>query len=130
MPTLGDLREERKEFRPHPTSPAGARRFVAEVLEGSSWSESTPVLVLLTSELVTNAVIHAETPVDVIVRSSPERVRVEVVDGSTRAPLRRLARTVDEWGRGLGVVETLSTRWGVQCADWGKSVWFELDALS
>src|SRR2546423_7900565 len=98
---VGDLREERKEFRPHPTSPAGARRFVSEVLEGSSWSDSTAVLVLLTSELVTNAVIHAETPLDVIVRATPERVRVEVVDGSTRAPLRRLAHTVDEWGRGL-----------------------------
>ena len=130
MPALEDLREQRKEFRPHPTSPAGARRFVAEVLDGSSWSESTPVLVLLTSELVTNAVVHAETPVDVIVRSSPERVRVEVVDGSTRAPLRRLARGDDEWGRGLGVVESLSSRWGVQCAEWGKSVWFELDAVS
>ena len=130
MSTLGDLREERKEFRPHPTSPAGARRFVAEVLDGSSWTESTPILVLLTSELVTNAVIHAETPVDVIVRSCPDRVRVEVVDGSTRAPLRRLAQGDDEWGRGLGVVETLSSRWGVECAEWGKSVWFELDAVS
>jgi hypothetical protein len=130
MPGAGDLREERKEFRPHPTSPAGARRFVTEVLDGSRWTDSTSVLVLLTSELVTNAVIHAETPLDVIVRSTSDRVRVEVVDGSTRAPLRRLARTVDEWGRGLGVVETLSSRWGVQCADWGKSVWFELDAVS
>src|SRR5438270_6285246 len=105
MPGSGELHEQHKEFRPHPTSPAGARRFVAEAVEGSSWTESTSILALLTSELVTNAVIHAETPVDVIVRSTAERIRVEVIDGSTRAPLRRLAFTVDEWGRGLGVVE-------------------------
>jgi anti-sigma regulatory factor (Ser/Thr protein kinase) len=113
-------------FTAHPTSPSAARRFVAETVEKFGCDRHAHLAVLMANELVTNAVVHAGTPVTVVVQADDEGVRVEVHDQNPRPPLRRIAFGEDEAGRGLAVVESLSTRWGVDALEGGKSVWFEL----
>ena len=53
-------------------------------------------------------------------------VRVEVADGSAALPRPREATAVDEGGRGLALVEALSSSWGAELGEGGKTVWFEL----
>ena len=81
---------------------------------------------LLVSELVTNAILHARSPIDLVVRKVRTAVRVEVYDeGSGLA--RPLHPELDAAaGRGLGLVEAVATRWGVDEAEVGKTVWFEI----
>ena len=89
-------------------------------------------LLLATSELVTNAILHGEGPVAVAVWPGPVVLRVEVSDDGRATPQPRQDHDEDdEAGRGLQIVEVLSSRWGV----WpkrhapGKTVWFELGEL-
>jgi two-component sensor histidine kinase len=83
-----------------------------------------------TSELVTNALLHATPPLSVRVRGTREHPRVEVHDGSAQVPLmpRPEPREEDDilltFGRGLGIVARCSTAWGVEVEDDGKLVWF------
>ena len=83
---------------------------------------------LLTSELVTNAVLHAGTDLTLTVSRDTERdvVRVSVVDGSEAAPARRAHSTFSTGGRGLGIVAEESQAFGVDSFQGGKAVWFEL----
>ena len=119
--------EAKTHLSSHPTSAAAARRFVGEVL--SKWSgpvdPEDPALVC-TDELVTNAIVHVASDIDVVVRWCEGTLRVEVHDRSTTPPLRRLAGLTDDAGRGLQLVEALSERWGVVSENGGKAVWFEL----
>ena len=90
--------------------------------------------VLLTSELVTNAVLHGLTPVTVLVSDDGVRVRVEVADGRP-GPLSLPSEgpAADRIsGRGLGIVDHLADRWGCrpQQDPAGKVVWFELSHLN
>jgi DNA-binding NarL/FixJ family response regulator len=110
------------------TSSAGhARRFVDEVL--SRW-RCEPLLddvQLLVSELVTNAVVHAGSEVEVAVRLLPDALRIEVIDRAPGTPLRPGSPEEDaESGRGLLLVETLARAWGVDEVEGGKAVWFEV----
>ena len=68
-------------------SVAVARRFVEQVLAEIARPAAIDVVVLLTSELVTNAVVHAGTPIDVVVRDLHGRVQVEVVDAGQQVPV-------------------------------------------
>jgi DNA-binding NarL/FixJ family response regulator len=110
------------------TASAGAaRRFVDEVLSRWRCDSLLDDVQLLVSELVTNAVVHAGSEVEVAVRLLADAVRIEVID---RAPTMRL-RPSDppqdaESGRGLLLVETLATAWGVEPVEGGKAVWFEV----
>jgi anti-sigma regulatory factor (Ser/Thr protein kinase) len=82
---------------------------------------------LLTSELVTNAVLHAGTPIELVVEERPDAVRVEVRDTSDEVPVRRQVSPDATYGRGLALVEAVARDWGVrQIPDDGKAVWFEL----
>lgn len=88
-------------------------------------------LLLLVSELVTNAVVHAGTP-SVLRLLLPGRhtqgaVRVEVADLSTCPPRQRHADGEDTNGRGLELVSVLADRWGWQREGFGKRIWCELD---
>ena len=88
-------------------------------------------VVLATSEVVTNALLHGEGRVMVEVRPSADGVRVEVTDQGYRRPhVRRVHGDEDESGRGLHIVEMLTSRWGVtpSTSGPGKTVWFELDS--
>jgi hypothetical protein len=109
-------------------SPAHARRFVDATLGSWQRGEFAERASLLVSELVTNAVLHAGTPLDVVLRLGADRLRVEVRDGSPRLPERKHYATTASTGRGLLLVEALAAAWGVEEAGGGKVVWFELVA--
>jgi len=82
---------------------------------------------LLTSELVTNAVIHATTPVELTLSGHDGRLRVLVEDGDDRIPAPvPIERSGPHGGFGLQIVERLASAWGVAPRDNGKAVWFEV----
>jgi anti-sigma regulatory factor (Ser/Thr protein kinase) len=86
---------------------------------------------LLTSEVVTNALVHAravgadEGP-DLVVRIHRGSVRVEVYDVSPEVPVRRNPEPMDPGGRGMCIVDELARDWGVDHLPTGKRVWFEV----
>jgi len=89
-------------------------------------------VLLLLSELVSNAVRHAGVSPDESVRVGlrrwPRRVRVEVVDRGTDSTQVRVSPSGDEFGGwGLVLVERISARWGVGAGAGGTCVWFEID---
>ncbi|MFL6054144.1 MAG: SpoIIE family protein phosphatase [Actinoallomurus sp.] len=108
-------------FPPEVASVAAARRFVGETLRG--WGvDDVDDAMLLTSELVTNAIVHAGTEVEVVCEVVGGQVRVEVHD---RHQARRVPVPGDQVsGRGLLFPETLATSWGVTYGSGGKHVWF------
>ena len=115
-------------FEPGSSSVREARRFVASVLEDVG-DERADDAALLTSELATNAVIHAQSAYTVAVRRAEDgRVRVEVADASAAVARRCRYSATSGTGRGLGMVEDLAAAWGIDDgAPGGKVVWFELD---
>lgn len=107
-----------------------ARRFVDEVLSRWRCEEVLDDVKLLVSELVTNAVVHAGSEVQVAVRLLNDAVRIEVVDRSPATSLRPTHPTQDaESGRGLLLVETMASAWGVEPLEHGKAVWFEVPRI-
>ena len=111
-----------------PESASRARRHVAAAIEDDP--ELSEIAVLLVSELVANAVLHAGTPCVVRVDVDDQRVRVEVRDEDPRLPTVKDYGPDAVTGRGLHIVESLSDRWGVDGDERGKTVWFELDRPS
>jgi DNA-binding NarL/FixJ family response regulator len=109
-----------------PESAATARRFVDETLRQWDCGELFDVVALLTSELVTNAILHAHSDIELSVSLTPNGIRIDVVDQSAGLPALRQASQDDTSGRGLSLVEALATAWGVDERPGGKSVWFEL----
>jgi anti-sigma regulatory factor (Ser/Thr protein kinase) len=81
---------------------------------------------LLTSETVTNAVLHGRSEIRLTVETSTTRMRVEVGDDNNREPTRRPYDSGALDGRGMNLVDALSSAWGVEAAQCGKVVWFEL----
>ncbi len=114
------------------TSPRDARRFLTRTL--AQWhvgAEPTDTVCLLATELVTNSVLYAGTPIDLLVERWDSMVRVQVCDRSTQLPVARPHRSMSSLtGRGLSLVKDLSARWGVTPRDTGKSVWFELSTAA
>lgn len=106
---------------------AQARTLIAQRLHHLP-DESLEVVLLLTSELVTNAVRHGTGPVCVTVAWDDGRVRVEVEDQSPEWPVVQPVDRDAVNGRGLILVESLSSGWGVLAGGTGKTVWFTLDA--
>ncbi len=110
-------------------SVGAARRFVAETMRRHrALPETIDVACLLTSELVTNALVHARSRVDLTVVVGVAGFRVEVGDTSPVAAERREIALDGLSGRGLRIVEAMSSRWGWSPSNDGKNVWFELDA--
>ena len=122
-----------------PASPPSvrlARDWVAGVLREIGRGELAESARLAVSELVTNAILHAEPPMTVHVRGTPDHPRVEVTDQSLVPPQRKhssLLVDLDDdfsWttmGRGLDLVATHSVKWGADISPngLGKVVWFE-----
>lgn len=101
-------------------------------MAGSGIAADEPLaetLVLLVSELVTNAVVHTGRPAVLRLLFGPGcgTVRVEVADRSAAPPLQRHADGGDTHGRGLELVDGLADRWGWQPEGAGKHIWCELD---
>ena len=84
--------------------------------------------VLLTSELVTNAVLHARTEIDLILTIRENLIRVEVWDHDSTEPEKHDPDDEDTSGRGLLLVEAMASAWGVRAHREGKCVWFEVAA--
>jgi anti-sigma regulatory factor (Ser/Thr protein kinase) len=108
-------------------SASRARRFVAAALRRWDCPDDIldPVL-LLTSELVTNAYRHAGTETRVSVGFDDDRARVEVRDVGAGEPELRPHDTGRVDGRGLQIVDALADRWGYHSTEAGTAVWFEL----
>jgi anti-sigma regulatory factor (Ser/Thr protein kinase) len=126
------------EIRPDPAEVGRARKWARSRLAGSGIAADEPLaetLVLLVSELVTNAVVHTGLPAVLrlcLPRVLTERstVRVEVADACGRAPQPRCAEGDATGGRGLALVDGLADRWGWVMEGAGKRIWCELDRCS
>jgi anti-sigma regulatory factor (Ser/Thr protein kinase) len=106
-------------------SPAAARSLVRDALATFS-ADTSELAQLLVSELVTNAVLHARTPVVLQVRIDGDRVKVAVNDGSGTCPKPGATSAGATGGRGLQLVNSLAGSWGWQQTLGGKCIWFEL----
>ncbi|MFI0777983.1 ATP-binding protein [Streptomyces sp. NPDC021212] len=141
------------EVRPDPAEVSRARRWARSRLAGSGIGADEPLaetLILLISELVTNAVVHTGCPAVLRMRFPAQTgttgggsdgsaepatdkgpalgtVRVEVADASARAPRQRRADEEATNGRGLELVDGLADRWGWQPEGAGKRIWCEID---
>ncbi|MFF7730529.1 ATP-binding protein [Streptomyces sp. NPDC008001] len=127
------------EVRADPAEVGRARRWARSRLACSGIGVDEPLaetLILLISELVTNAVVHTGCPA--VLRmlfpggagmpgACGGTVRVEVADISARPPRRRCAGGEDTGGRGLELVDGLADRWGWQAEGSGKRIWCEVD---
>ncbi|MEY9846914.1 PAS domain S-box-containing protein [Streptacidiphilus sp. BW17] len=103
-----------------------ARHFVRETLAGWGLDSLCDVAELLVSELVSNALLHADQPTEL--RLIRDRVlTIAVTDTDARAPRLRHASTEDEGGRGMHLVNELARRWGSRALPNGKVVWLELE---
>lgn len=93
--------------------------------------EDSTALSLITSELVTNAIVHSGSPT-IAVRFTGRRNRltVEVIDGSVCHPKHRRACEDEENGRGLLLVAAYATRHGTEIRPDGKRCWAEIDLKS
>ena len=78
------------------------------------------------SEVVTNAVLHGRGTVTLRLHCGPDVVRVEVCDEETALPVLSTPSVQAEGGRGMSIVDTLATAWGVSPTSTGKAVWFEV----
>ena len=122
------LAEARQRFDQDAQTPRAARRFVTQALSALGDEDLADTITLLVSELVTNAVVHAGSDVEVLVRLTSTAARVEVTDASAESPAPRDATSEEDSGRGLALVGTLARRWGVRPVEGGgKTVWFEVD---
>ena len=117
-------------FAPDVAAVREARFFVVRAV--TTWDVGDAEhAALLTSELATNAVIHAGSAFSVTVQRIDGGVRVDVADSSAQVPRRRSYSYLSGTGRGLGLVEDVAEAWGVDTRPGGKSVWFVLtDAAS
>lgn len=109
-----------------PSCVARIRRFAVDACRTSAAGVDCDTVALLVSEVATNALVHGTGEVKVRIVPGPPGVRVEVLDGSPALPALRTATALDEGGRGIALVEALSTAWGSEATADGKTVWFEL----
>ncbi|PWR16086.1 histidine kinase [Micromonospora sicca] len=111
-----------------PTAPGRVRHWMTAQL--TEWRVPEAVVgaaVLCTSELTTNALLHAGTAARVEIDLSAERLLVSVADSGTRGTVTRTQTdTLSSRGRGLGLIEELSDAWGTDPTVRGSTVWFEI----
>lgn len=114
-----------------PQSVRMARAFVRGAADGSNVAPDVlDDVLLLTSEVVTNAVLHGGGCAELRVVISAETVRVEVDDASPEVPTERRYGADATTGRGLGLIAALASSWGVAPQTAGKTVWFEVGGAS
>jgi anti-sigma regulatory factor (Ser/Thr protein kinase) len=114
------------DLAPYPASVGVARRFTVDTLRRWGRDDLTTSGALLVTELVTNAILHARTMIQVILERRDDAVRVEVRDGSPVRPALRNHGLDATTGRGLALVSKLAESWGVDVSGAGKVVWAQL----
>ena len=113
-----------------PRSVRDARRLARRCCHRSGLPDSiAETAELLTSELVTNAIVHGRSDTRVRITATHDLVHVEVSDDNDRRPSLQAPDDDALSGRGLSMLETSASRWGVDDADIGKVVWFTLEAV-
>lgn len=112
-----------------PRSVQDARRWVVDTCHEIGRVDLVECAQLAVSELVTNALLHAEPPLVVRLGGTSTHPRIEVADGSVVPPAPNASMTEDDEllstiGRGLGLVAMCSAVWGVRIHRNGKVIWF------
>ncbi len=112
-----------------PSAVAQARRFVTARLAGTGLEELSEAAALVTTELVTNVLVHTASLPTLRMLTTDDSVRIEVEDACPVLPVPGILDPTGGCGRGLVLVEQFTQRWGVtRVPDTGKKVWFELVA--
>ena len=114
----------------HDDAAREAREFTARTLGEWELCHHQDDVLMVVSELVANAVRHADGAVGIDLLRSGDRLAVEVADASPGVPKLDNASVEEEHGRGLMMVDRLTDRWGSRPTDDGKVVWAELAVLS
>lgn len=112
-------------FAPSLEEAVAARRFASRVVVGAGHAHAVADVALAAGELAANAAEHAVTPFEITVVVDG-CIRIEVADGSADLPVRRDVGLDDERGRGMALVDLVSSRWGVHRTPTGKCVWAEI----
>ena len=111
-----------------PDSPRRARAFLRDRLGRWGYGALVDTAALLTSELVTNAVLHSRRPFELTVDDLRDGVVVSVDDAEPSPAVRRQVDEAEVGGRGLAIVHELASAWGVSSIpDDGKIVWFRMN---
>ena len=123
--------ERRVRLRADRHAPAAVRVMIRQLLDEEQLADMADDVLLLATELTTNAVLHAGTDLDVTVDVDATRVHVAVADGHRGElpvldPTSAMRRPLLSHGRGLILVDRIATRWGVVHDNSGKSVWFDI----
>jgi anti-sigma regulatory factor (Ser/Thr protein kinase) len=111
-----------------PRHVADARRLTERTLATWGLTELGDTAALLVSELVTNAILHAHSGVAIILQLRADDVQIRVCDTSPLPPRIRRFRADAGTGRGIRLLETLASSWGIERNAEGKCVWFRLTA--
>jgi hypothetical protein len=113
-------------FTIHAEDPAYARQIVRSTLRGAN-SDAVETAALLTSELVTDAMVHSITDPQLFLDAREGHVYVEVRDSDARVALTPLH--IEPWGPhgwALDMMNALASSWGIECLGEGKAIWFDL----
>ncbi|HTT31188.1 MAG TPA: ATP-binding protein [Solirubrobacteraceae bacterium] len=117
------MKQERT-FPHEPQSVPAARRFATSVLRGAS-TETLEAVELMVSELATNCIRHTDSGFELSITRGGGDIRVEATDGAGGEPEMRSPKPTDPSGRGLKIIDMLSSDWGVDHRPaTGKTVWF------
>ena len=114
------------ELPPVATSAGEARRILRDALSGAESDGSVDAAQVAVSEIVTNALVHAGTPMRLRVLLLASGLRVELRDGSPHLPHRRNYSSIAATGRGLHMLAQMVDSWGAYPEGRGKVVWFEI----
>jgi anti-sigma regulatory factor (Ser/Thr protein kinase) len=131
--TVGAGRQAAHRLDNEPTAPGLARRFLRRLL--NDWDvddDAVETAQLCVSELVTNAVLHGGPVSDLVVELDDEVVTVLVTDSGGKDQVERALGEDTELvsGRGLALVEGMTSTWGSERTPQGTTVWFELDVTA
>jgi anti-sigma regulatory factor (Ser/Thr protein kinase) len=119
-----------RSFEHSPEAVSAARRFASELLQGVP-TEALETIALMVSELASNCVRHTDSGFELTVSKTARDIRVAVTDSGSGQPRVRTPAPTDPDGRGLQIVDMLSSGWGVEkVSGAGKTVWFTVGLQS
>lgn len=116
----------RLELDQDPAAVGLAREFVRQCCRDWGADDPEDVAGLVVSEMVTNALQHAQGPVTLYVARRLDRVVLTVQDGSEALAEVELPGPLEESGRGMLLIQSLTRAWGEQAVPGGKRVWAEV----